>query len=335
MAMIFNDGVGSSLNQTPATGAVAMFLLKRLLKQAGWTVPRSSDGSTYNSSGDQISSGSSGANGMDNAKAWFVIQQPGSSRSFCIQRNSVTGADSSKSWRIKYSKGAGFTSGSPGILQTPSATDEVILFGSGTDASPTYGVVFYYGDGLMRFHCCAEDAAPYGFMSWSWGHSTGKTCHAFGLEPLVATAAEDTDPYLIHYYQTPGIDVCWKRAAFYYGTGQIGFWMGSTWAKSSSVVPAACVGVPTGYQSTSYDVWYYGFDNFFNGKDDLLPLTAFWFYQTGGPCHYYKGVLTYSRACCSSFYRITGTLYDVAATKDGVLCGDVVMPWDGSSTPLV
>ena len=63
-------------NQTPATAAVAIYNLKTTFKAAGWTVPRSSDGTTYNNSGDQISAGTSGAGGMDNARAWFVIQEP-------------------------------------------------------------------------------------------------------------------------------------------------------------------------------------------------------------------------------------------------------------------
>ena len=65
MAFVFD------VNESPATYAVAMFQFKTLMKTAGWTVPRSSDGLTFNSSGDQITSGSSGANGMNNNNAWL------------------------------------------------------------------------------------------------------------------------------------------------------------------------------------------------------------------------------------------------------------------------
>lgn len=106
-----------SVNNSPATCCIAVFDLKTLLKTAGWTVPQSSDGLTYNGSGDQISHGGAGANGMDNASAWFVVQMPGSSRSFCLQRYNSSGYGSY--WRVKYSKAAGFTGGTPGVTQTP------------------------------------------------------------------------------------------------------------------------------------------------------------------------------------------------------------------------
>ena len=82
------------------TGANFVYQFKTLLKSVGWTVNRSSDSSTYNSSGDQISSGSSGAGGLANTNAWFIISHPlsGSQRSFCFQRGSTNSL-----WRIKYS----------------------------------------------------------------------------------------------------------------------------------------------------------------------------------------------------------------------------------------
>jgi hypothetical protein len=106
MAYTFNT------NQTPATCAEAVYNLKTLLKLVGWTVKKSSDGTTYNSTGDQISSGASGANGMNNARAWFVIQEPGTvPRQFCLQRQNTVGVNTSYQWRVKYSRYAGFTGG--------------------------------------------------------------------------------------------------------------------------------------------------------------------------------------------------------------------------------
>src|SRR5438045_1573507 len=90
-----------STNLTPANGAEMWFNIKARLKSVGWTVPRSSDGSTYNSSGDQITTASSGGGGMANVGAWFVLQMPATGRQWCLQI-STTGGDLYKV-RMKYS----------------------------------------------------------------------------------------------------------------------------------------------------------------------------------------------------------------------------------------
>lgn len=77
------------------TGSQAIFNLKELLKSAGYQVLSSSDGTTYNSTGDQISSGSSGANGMANNRAWFRIRSVDGINEWVFQRDS-----SNTSWRI-------------------------------------------------------------------------------------------------------------------------------------------------------------------------------------------------------------------------------------------
>ena len=124
-------------NLNPAGGPAAIFNLKTALKAAGWTVPRSSDGSTYNAAGDQISVPGTGAGGMANTRAWFVIQEPSGVRQWCIQRGTGVSPTSDENWRIKISGAAGFTGGAPAATVTPSATDQVIILGAGTDAAPT------------------------------------------------------------------------------------------------------------------------------------------------------------------------------------------------------
>lgn len=121
MAYVFYKG-------TPASFAECMYQLKELLKTAGWTVQSSSDGTTYNASGDQITSGGSGAGGMANTNAWFRIRSPAgaSNPEFTVQRGTGNTA-----WRVKFSQSNAFTGGSPGATQTPSATNERVDFGGG------------------------------------------------------------------------------------------------------------------------------------------------------------------------------------------------------------
>lgn len=181
----------TDINLTPTTGAVAIFTLKQRLKAKGWTVPSSSDGTTYNAAGDQITTGASGAGGMANSSAWFRIRMPGATgREFTFQRGS-TNAE----WRLKYVHQVGFTGGSPSATQTPSGTSEQIQLGGGTDASPSFGAAFA-ADGTYRYHAVAGGAEDgYGF--YSLGYATGAvSSHCIILDPIANGHPGDQDPYM-------------------------------------------------------------------------------------------------------------------------------------------
>jgi hypothetical protein len=173
-------------------GSEAIFKLKTVLKSAGWTVPESSDGTTYNASGDQISHASSGAGGMENNYAWFVIRDPGSSHEWCFQRGTTNLV-----WRVKMSSLDKFSGGSPDNNTVSSATDEQIMFGGGTDASPTFSTLFFT-DNAYRFHVIAQDTAVgteapiYGFCAFSTKVGTGIPTTFIFQEPM----ALDTFPEL-------------------------------------------------------------------------------------------------------------------------------------------
>jgi len=322
-----------SVNNTPANVAEAIFTLKGVKKSAGWTVPKSSDGSTYNSSGDQITLAGSGAGGMDNARAWFVIQMPGSSCSFCLQRTSSTGANTSYQWRVKYSKGAGFTGGSPSASQVPSASDERVLLGAGTDASPTFSSFFLTAtDGSYRYNCFANNASPYDFYSWAWTKSSGSLHHTFGIDPLVGAASGDTDPYVVHL---TGSAAGLTPITFGLTGGQLSGWIGSTFFPQSGGYPWMAAGFPMISSGSGSSLWAIDGNqaNIINGKDDLIPLTAIGYVTSTLP--YYKGVLTVVRAIVPCG-RHAGDLYSIDSSKDGVAANQYcVLPWDGSSTPLI
>jgi hypothetical protein len=111
------------VNQTPLTGSVAMYQLISTLITAGWTKVMDSDGTTYSSSGAQVTSGASGANGLGNNNAWVRLAAPAvnggsvvnQTRELVIQR---TNADTA--WRIKYSASGGFGGGAPAATISPS-----------------------------------------------------------------------------------------------------------------------------------------------------------------------------------------------------------------------
>jgi hypothetical protein len=178
------------VESTP-TGAVAMYGLKEVLKAAGWDVMSSSDGTTYNASGDQITSGAAGAGGMANSQAWFRIRSPDGVFEYVVQRGTTNLV-----WRIMMNRNvAPFTGGSPGATQTPSSTSEALLWGSGSHASPGFTQMFTT-DSTYRFKACADDAAPYGWWCCSFLIGGGTTGHLLWHDPLVATAPGDSCPFL-------------------------------------------------------------------------------------------------------------------------------------------
>lgn len=194
MAWIFTSTgtPNDSVNLSPATYAATMFTLKEVLKQAGWVVKASSDGSTYNSSGDQITTGNAGAGGMNNSSAWFRIQSPAGAggREFTYQRGTT-----SSNFRRKVSHSVGFVTGGSATV-TPSATDEQVLSGAGTDASPTFTA--YSTDASYKAHIGADNAAPYDFHLMTPVNGGGNLGHKFALYTMVAGSypTEDVAPYI-------------------------------------------------------------------------------------------------------------------------------------------
>jgi hypothetical protein len=151
--------------------------------------------------------------------SWFVLQTPpyltsprppdGTvyHRQFSWQR----GPDNTQ-WRIKYSARAGFTGGTPGPNQTPSALDERILLGGGTDASPTYGTLLP-PDGSYRaqINVYQDGLIPGCYMvTYPIGNPTANS--AFVIDALACGSypvdgiglPQEQDPIVIYLYQGTG-----------------------------------------------------------------------------------------------------------------------------------
>lgn len=307
---------------TPATGAVAMYELKELLKSAGWSVLSSSDGTTYNAAGDQISSGASGANGMANNSAWFRIRSPAGagSVSFTFQRGTTNLA-----WRIKRSRAAGFTGGSPGATQTPSATDEGTMLGGGTDAAPTFNNLFTT-DGTYRWNGGADNASPYGW--WCASFSTGGSAPVCTLihDPLTGTEPTDADQAafwmaisgqnaltvatITSEAQTATTRAIWSQPISAAPVGYA-FWSGAVIYNNANARLYAPGGLPTNPITT---------------KDEVFPIIFVRSSLIANPG--YKGVSTMVRWTGTT--RTTGDTLTVSSSRDRIIYGDVSLPWDGS-----
>lgn len=313
---------------TPATGAIAVFTLKTLMKAAGWTVPASSDGTTYNATGDQITSGASGAGGLNNTNAWFRIRSPDGVQEFCIQRTTAASA-----YRVKWSPSAKFVSapiggGSTDATHTPSASDESSnpLLGSGSDASPT-GAAWFSTDNSYRFLCMADNAAPYGVWSGAYQTSGGAPSHKFMLDPVSVADATDANKYVA---SACGTTTPWSVGGPTLDTNQSAtcrtFACAPTAGTPASAVPCAACILVTEATAVPNNVG----TSPLSGKDERIPVMYARRAGLGGT-PFFKGTSTLWRWTGSS--RATSDVQTVNTAKDRIIIGDCSLEWDGSDPP--
>ena len=75
------------LNQSPGSGAIATWNWITCLKAAGWTDVSDSDGTTYSSTGGQVTGVNTGTNGFNNPYAWVRLRAPTGTREMLFQRS--------------------------------------------------------------------------------------------------------------------------------------------------------------------------------------------------------------------------------------------------------
>lgn len=180
MAIISNVNI---LCTNAATEGVAtcLYYLKETLKDAGWKVLSSSNGTTLTGyltgtvGDDSITS----VNVMNSASAWYRITDPSEEREFVFMRGSTA-----TSAVIKYSRSSKFAhSGSATLLPTTNGGDGIAIFSTqATDALTRSGS---HGGSLMttsgvtnsRFHFIADNSSNNGVYSW----------YMFGLQTVTNT----------------------------------------------------------------------------------------------------------------------------------------------------
>lgn len=313
------------------TGSQCMYQLLALLVAAGWTVPRSSDGTTYNPSGNQITSGNTGAGGLANTNAWFCIKMPtaGSTpREWCFQR--TTG---NTLWRIKYSTASGgFNAGSPSATRVPAASAEAIMWGSGTDVSPT-GIAFFSTDNSYWFQGGADNAAPYGCWFASYSNSGRAMQSALMVDPVTGITG-DTDPYVYYVLgNTTTFGVSNQNGATSTDMNNSStppfkawFFLGLT-GESFASLNAWTYGVVAG--TTNYTVAMPGGLNLdgWTSLDDNAPVPYGRPLTLGAPVGF-KGI--------STLMQYVGPGRNTADTQGSlsrIVLKNVSLPWDGATTP--
>lgn len=354
-----------NVNLQPASFIEALYRLKEQLKTAGWIHQASSDGTTFITTvgnvNDKITGfGTSGAGNWGAGHGWWIGAAPGavsgSTRQICIERVS-----SDTAIRIKYSYAAGFTGGSPSATQTPSATDEQLLQGSGTNASPTGANIFSnVTAGLFRWHICANSASPYEFYAVGTGFGNATPAAGMMMDYVSSANNLDNDPYVLHWLGlnglgsstspalgsiTPNVDTtfypkCWFRAGM----------TNSCWAGvfpsfvaqyiNGLAINAVTFGVANGGGPPSS-----GFDevmgsNIFNGLIDIFP--TIWYRPeilgttnqnvTGVAVQGYKGISTLLHTSSAPLGQ--AQLMSRSTAGDTIFWGAFLLPWNGTN-PLI
>jgi len=337
----------TDVNNTPGTGAEAIFILKELLKSVGWTVPRSSDGTTYNAAGDQISHSGAGANGMANNHAWFVIREPGGGHYWCFQRGTTN-----VNWRIKISSYADFSTGAPDATHTAASVDQYVIHGTGTDAAPTYAAIFN-ADGGYRWHVIAENApvgvaSPiYGFWAFATVSGTGVRKTVIIQEPMMigtfpelssgtraAPVIGDPDPVIFLCSYEANILTFTSTSYGFFASPANTRWSG--WYKFHYADQAQVKF--HGFRPKASEAWNSVLApggmvaNVYNGADDGLPILI------ARPADFVtsiglKGITNNMRMRC-----LTGRAYPSTINLGSdarVYLDDVILPWADGVVPTV
>lgn len=306
-----------SVNTTRTTGPTMLYRFKQLMKSAGWTVPRSGDGTTYFSSSDGITSGNTGAGGLANNNAWFVLQMPlanSVNRQFMFQMTSYGGLGSSTNGTIKYSYSAGFTGGSPSGSTPATATDGYTILNN-TSLMPT--------DRQFRMVVGADNAAPYGFYMGTYTSGGGDTSFiqsAMLMDPLLAGTYDplDIDPYVIYF------------------DGTAGFSLSSL--NNNKTFTWLLKGLPgEGFVNMSAIPYQVGSQNMFPGSPGLgyNSITGLEDYaaimwarnQLSTAPTGFKGIGTLAR--WTSIPHYSSDTYSISTTNDYIVLGHVFLPFNG------
>lgn len=268
--------VNADINQALGTdvsvaGSYMFFLIKKTLKAAGWKVMESSDASTYVSyrpagtvGADQITHQGSGAGGMDNSGAWYVLQDPGGRREIMLHRQA-----SGRVGTFAYSALDKFITGAPGPT-TPSTADDRQLLINNSNFWSARTVEH-------RFQGCAE-TVPIGnvYPFWFWQSEVDVSVPGglVGLEALAGPVADqDTDPCVILWGDNNGFNPTQLNTQSGTAQGAYGWYKMNDGAEAWGKMVAHLLDIAAvGYTVPGYVTHSLG-TNPFNAKDIAAQVT--------------------------------------------------------------
>ena len=231
------------------------------------------------------------------------------------------------------SPSAGFITAASGTV-VPSATDEVVLQGAGSDASPTFSTLLPTTDNSYRGNIVAQDAAPHGFWMATFPNGGGLPSSGFMLDPLTGGSAADVHPYAVYLTNRTGANQSWDRES-----GDLKDFDGAGYTPraymSTTLTAANCLAVTPSFfytmasQIVSNALGTSAFDH-----KDVLWAPLYTRRLTQAAPTGVKGYSTFMRT--GSVARSQQLTLSVAgaATREWIVMGSVVLPWDGTKSLL-
>lgn len=331
---------------TPANGVASWKALFTLLTANGWV--------------ETWSAGSGITAGVN--LSWSLLIAP-DGRQWTFQR----GTDN-RTARIKYSRVAGFTGGLPSATRTPSATDEVVLAGGGTDAFPMGQFCWPTDGSYSTYMSCTKDRYGSG-LAGGWGFWLGIALTAgpavrgaFCFEPIMegsfvecddfaAPTSGDADPWIIRCVgaaSAPSDPAPWQLNT----TTSLG-WANATYANNSVNAwhkPGLAGALFANWTGGS---WYGNVSNLdraqgnievnpYNSKYQAADISIYRTNLSGGAAagsRVMKGLLAYSKALLTggpAFLAAFDHTAQVAQVKFNTTAsnvGAVTLPWPGGVAP--
>jgi len=334
MAWVFTDGVDDTINVRVSSVAEAVFRFKQMLKAMGGIVAASGDGLSayslgahpYTSHSDVITGFGTGANGI-NALCWFVVKLPNGNM-LGFQRST---AGTPTNWNLRWIprnldiSPQTLSGGSSTVTATASVVSQYLC---GTTASTYFswlsGEPTTNSDGPTRLNMAYDDSTgAIWMMTWIPGSTWGGSGSAFLLDPVLAAAPEDADPWVIY---AGGYNSTWKCFSDYlitdsaYGPqGYLGRGMSNEkWGAIQALYyrnRAGSMYVPSGLGSNPH-----------TGEDDGLPVIYARPAQSSAALNIltpgYKGVSSVVRF--QSYQMGNGQLL---ANKTRIAFGYLTFPW--------
>ncbi len=275
----------------------------------GWTVPRSSDGSTIvtDGTGSNITSGASLSQFVSgSSESWFVLRSPDGLKEFLFRR----AEPDDFRMVIVYSPGALFIGGDAG--NEPTAVDVITMVGGGVAMTSQATSVLHMG---------ADDAAPYGFFTYMHTSGNFATSQGMGLAWCPITAGlqpGDIDPYVF----VRGLNT----VEGYLTTRLISeFNDGSQSANVRGIIPGAGERTISALRIASFNQLFPNNVNVDGNGADLSMPVAFGVRSGGTAPTGFKGFTNFMQ--WNGFQRAAGETF---ASRTRVSWGDVNFPWDGS-----
>lgn len=303
-----------------------------------WTLVKSGNGISSYQPNSSSQPAITSETDISNNRAWFILRQPNSTREFCFQTSSTRDY-----WRIKYSF-SGFSSGSPSATQTPSASDEQILFGGGTDSSPTTSKLFPLTEGNFIFNSCADDDGySFYFFAYSKGNlrSTSAITTLFIFDNLKQGSRNqnDADPSIMYIGNSGTLN--YINQICYPSDDTSSKFKGYMCKGISSKEAFVNIGVAS--WGTQYNAWSPSLsdhaENPHNSSEDLCPILYFYKNKNSpanlDPSQGYKG--TSNAFFIGSLQRVNGDLYDYDDLSGGSIAGKKIyiagfaLPWNNAS----